>query len=220
MPSSREARAALQLLTGRAVDEGAGLLRRFRGPLEVRRAALLETVPNLIGYYSEGSAALAADFYEDERDRVGVEETFTTELVVNDRTVKIRRAIAWSAAPLADEDDILAGKRLAEVIQFETATPFRDTVLENRRRDPAAVGWRRVTNGGCKLCRMLADRGAVYKEDTVHFAAHPNCHCGVQPVFGVNDFGEEAGVAQYLGSRRNRTPAQRAKLREYLDSFY
>jgi hypothetical protein len=74
-----------------------------------------------------------------------------------------------------------------------------------------------VTSGGCKLCRMLADRGAVYRHDTARFAAHPNCHCGAEPVFGANDTGETASVMQYVASKRNRTPAQQAELRDYLE---
>lgn len=220
MTSARESRRALELLTGTAVDSGLQILKNTASQPQAWRAQLLDLVPEVIGYYSEGSAALAADFYDDERERVGVTRPFTTELVIDDRTVKIRRAIAWSADPLFAADEVAASKRLAEVIQFETAKPYRDTILGNRRRDPEAVGWQRITNGGCKLCRMLADRGAVYKHDTVNFAAHPNCHCTAQPVFGVKDFGEEADVIQYMASRRNRTPKQRAELRGFLDSFY
>lgn len=220
MPSPRESRAELKRLTETAVSEGGELLSRLPGTAEQRRALLLDGVPGLIDYYAEGSAALAADFYEEQRDLADVRETYTAELVLVDRTVKIRRAIVWAAEPLALLDEELAGKRLAEVVQLESARPYRDTILTNQSRDPAAVGWRRVTAGGCKLCRMLADRGAVYKESTARFATHPNCSCTAQPAFGANDFGEEASTIQYVASRRSRTPAQREALRNYLDSFY
>jgi hypothetical protein len=210
--SARESRAALQLVTAEAVAYATDLANRVAGSPEARRLALLDGVPELIGYYSEGSAALAADFYEEERELAEVRSRFTAEAVVLDRTVKIRRAIAWSTAPWFDESGDSADGRLAEVVQLETAT--------NRRQDPDAVGWRRVTAGGCKFCRMLADRGAVYKADTARFAAHTNCHCVAQPVFTTNDTGVEASVVQYRASRRSRSPEQRAALREYLDSFY
>lgn len=220
MPSPRESRAELKRLTEAAVAEGGELLSRLPGTAEQRRALLLEGVPGLIDYFAEGSAALAADFYEEQRDLADVRETYTAELVLVDRTVKIRRAIVWAAAPLELLDEELAGKRLAEVVQLESARPYRDTITTNQSRDPAAVGWRRITAGGCKLCRMLADRGAVYKESTARFATHPGCNCTAQPVFGANDFGEEASALQYMASRRSRTPAQREALRNYLDSFY
>lgn len=220
MPTPRESRAELKRLTEASVAEANELLTRLPGGAEQRRALLLDGVPSLIEYYAEGSAALAADFYDEQRDLANVRQTYTSELVLVDRTVKIRRAIVWAAEPLALLDEELAGKRLAEVVQLESARPYRDTITTNQKRDPAAVGWRRVTAGGCQMCRMLADRGAVYKEATARFATHPNCNCTAQPVFGVDDFGEEASAMQYMASRRSRSPEQKQALRDYLDTYY
>jgi hypothetical protein len=218
--SARESRAALQLVTAEAVAYATDLANRVVGSPEVRRLALLDGVPELIGYYSEGSAALAADFYEEERELAEVRSRFTAEAVVEDRTVKIRRSIAWAASPWFDDSGDSVDARLAEVVQLETARPYRDTITTNRSNDPDAVGWRRVTAGGCSFCRMLADRGAVYKSDTARFASHTNCHCVAQPVFTTNDTGIEASVIQYRASRRSRSPEQRAELRQYLEEFY
>lgn len=217
MPTPLESRAALRLVTAAAVRDGERLLAQPGSPV-ARRSLLLETVPAVISYYSDGSAALAADFYEDERLAADL-PGFTAETVVLDRTVHIRRGIAWAAEPLAEADELAAGQRLAEVIQLEVARPYRDTILTNRRQDPDSVGWRRVTQGGCGFCRMLADRGAVYKASTVRFAAHENCHCTAQPVF-QGQGGVEASTIQYIASRRNRTPKQQAQLRDYLAEFY
>lgn len=216
--TARESRAALMLVTGEAVDTSLDLLSRVSGSPEARRAALLDSIPEVIGYFSEGSAALAVDFYEEARAAANPKRTFITEMVINDRTVKIRRAVAWAAEPLFVGDD--AGERLREVVQLEVARPNRDTILANRRADPASVGWRRITAGGCKFCRMLADRGAVYKQATARFAAHTNCHCVAEPVFQGEAIGEEASVLQYTASKRSRTAAERAHLRDYLDTFY
>lgn len=228
MATARESRAALRLLSEDAAGSATELLSRLRGAPEARRLALLDTVPGLVDYYTDGSAALAADFYEEERELAGSRKAFRPELIIDDRTVQVRSAIAWSVAPLFDAGDddataaaeTLAASRLAGVVQLETARPYRSTITGNRKRDPEAVGWRRITAGGCRLCRMLADRGAVYKESTARFATHANCKCSAQPVFVGNDTGEEASVIQYVASRKNRTPAQRAQLREYLSEFY
>jgi hypothetical protein len=67
---------------------------------------------------------------------------------------------------------------------------------------------------------MLADRGAVYSDKTARFAAHSSCKCTAQPVFSSSDYGEEASAMQYLASRKKRTPAQQAALREYLNTNY
>jgi hypothetical protein len=221
MPTPNESREALQLLTGAAIATSQELLSRLNGSPEQLRAALLDGVPELVGYYADGSAALAADFYEESRELAGVDGRFTAQMVVADRVVAIRRAVAWASEPLFEEDGgLVAASRLAEGIQIETARGYRDTILENRRRDPASVGWRRITRGGCKFCRMLADRGAIYREATVRFAAHGSCHCSAEPVFTTNDTGEEASVMQYLASRRSRTSAQKQALREYLEANY
>lgn len=221
MVTANESRAALRLITTESVDTAVGLMAGIPGSPTERRSVLLDSVPEVIGYFSEGSAALAVDFYEEERVRAGVRDrAFVTEFVVSDRTVKIRRGIAWASDPLFSDDEETAAKRLAEVVQLETARPYRDTILTNRRKDPQSVGWRRITSGACKFCRMLADRGAVYRESTAQFASHPNCHCTAQPVFRDNDPGTEVGAFQYMASRRNKTPETRRRVREYLEANY
>lgn len=220
MPTVSESKAALQLVTSAAVSAVVTALGRAKGSPEQQRALLLEAVPGVISYYSEGSSALAADFYDDERERAAPPRLYIAEPVILDRTVKIRRAVAWASDPLFADNRELSSARLAEVVQLETAKPYRDTILTNRRRDPSAVGWRRVTNGGCKMCRMLAEKGAIFSDKTARFAAHGNCKCTAQPVFSTDDFGEEASVMQYVASQRRRTPEQQAQLREYLNAYY
>lgn len=220
MPSPSESRAILAALSNQAVATSQRLITRLSGTPEYRRDALLEAIPELIGYYSDGSGALAVDFYEEQRDDAGVTSPFVPTLVVPDRESNIRRGTVWAAAPLFDGDELGAGKRLAEIIQLETARPYRDTILANTRNDPAAVGWKRITNQCCSFCRMLADRGAVYKESTARFAAHPHCDCTAAPVFIGGKVGPEASTLQYRASRRSRTPKQREELRNYLAENY
>lgn len=229
MTTARESRAVLKLLTTDALESTQELVRRLRGTAEQKRLMLLDTVPGLIDYYSDGSAALAADFYEEERELAGAKKLFAVEPVVEDRVVKQRRGVAWASEPLFDaaNNPALAGdagalvlSRLSDVVQLDVARPYRSTILRNSSQDPESVGWRRITAGGCRLCRMLAARGAVYKEGTATFATHPSCSCTAQPVFVGGDVGEEASAVQYVASRRSRSPAQRQELREYLAEFY
>lgn len=220
MLTASDSKAALQLVTSAAVTAATMALSRLTGSPEEQRAVLLEAVPGVISYYSDGSSALAADYYDDERERAAPPKLYVAEPVILDRVVKIRSAIAWASDPLFGDDRDTATSRLAEVVQLETARPFRDTILTNRRRDPSAVGWRRVTNGGCKFCVMLAAKGAIFSDETARFAAHTHCKCSAQPVFSTDDFGEEASVMQYMASRRKRTPEQQAQLREYLNTNY
>lgn len=221
MVSALESKAALTLVTAASLEGVLSLFEHSYAEPEAQRSFLLDTVPASIAYYSAGSSALAADFYDDERERLNAPRLYVAEPIVVDRTVKIRRAIAWAADPLLTGDTNSSLGRLADVVALETARPYRDTVLFNQRRDPSAVGWRRIARAGsCRFCKMLADRGAVFKDDTARFAAHGHCQCTAQPVFDTDNFGTEASTLQYVASKRNRTPAQKEQLRAYLDANY
>lgn len=220
--SSAEARAALVLVAEDGVADVDSLLSQVSGSPDSMRSDLLGGVPELIAYYSDGSSALAADYYDDERERASARRRFTAEPIILDRNEKIGRMVAWASEPLfaPEPDKAATALRLLPEVQKEIAHPFRDTVTGNRRRDPSATGWRRISSGsGCKLCRMLADRGAVYKEATARFAAHASCHCSAAPVFNGQD-GPEADAMQYVASQKRRSEKDRARLREYLDANY
>jgi hypothetical protein len=214
VPTAEQARKGLVLITATAVDTASRLV---RGSADATRNALTAATPEIVAYYSEGSAALAADHYDDLRDEARAAGRYVAEPIVELREEKIRTGVLWSVEPLyrPEPDDVLALERLAQVVQYETARPFRETVTINSRRDPASVGWQRISSGGCKFCRMLAGRGAVYKETTARFASHPHCGCTAAPVFDGQP-GPEASTIQYVASRRKRSPADRARVREYL----
>lgn len=251
MPTARESRAALRMVTDRAVADAQTRLRSVRGAgPEATRQALMEDIPELIDYYGLGTSALAADLYDDLRDEAGMPGLFAAEPILEEDPERVRNHLAWATAPLFDPG-ILASvaDRLARIVQPEVARPYRETVVRNTRRDPYATGWQRIAGeGACKFCAMLADRGAVYKKDTVDFAAHTSCMCSAQPVFYERVFVEgfhagdvysaetgryghyalretgkgtvEASEMQYLGSARSRTPEQRERLRDYLNTLY
>lgn len=212
MSTPDEARRALTLVTNRAVATATDVLYATNTVDE-----LLVAVPEVIAYYADGTAALAADHYDDLRDVARVARRFRVVPVVDDRVDKVLRAILWAAEPLhlPEPDRVLTEARLAGVVQLETARPFRSTILTNSQRDPASVGWKRNVGVACKFCRMLAGRGAVYRESTARFAAHAHCDCTASPVFDDGE-GPEASTMQYVASQPRRTPAQRQALREYL----
>lgn len=215
-----ESKAALGLVVDDSVDSIEWTLRRTSGSFESRRLQLLDTGTALVAYYSEGSAALAADFYEDARSDAGVRGNFAARAVVLDRTVNIRRGFAWAAEPLSIDNDVEALNRLTDVMRSEVVRPYRDTVLSNRLRDSQAVGYKRIaSSSACGFCRMLAARGAVYREATAYFAAHGNCQCTVQPWFRGQP-GQEANVIEYIASRRKKTPAQRERVRQWIAAEY
>lgn len=221
MVTPLESKQLLALLGDDAEDQVRWMLRRSSGSWESRRLQLLDTVPGVLAYYSEGSAALAADLYDDSRFGVA-EGAYSATPVILDRTVKIRRSVAWASEPLSIDDDELAAARFAQLMRTEMARPYRDTIITNRKQDPACVGWKRITRGSksCGFCRMLADRGAVYRKETATFASHDDCMCTAAPVFKGGDIGPEADAAQYMQSKRRRTAKEKAFLRDYLKGNY
>lgn len=219
MVTALESKRQLVLLGDDAADTARWMVRRTSGRWESRRLQLLDTIPEVTAFYSEGSAALAADFYDDARS--GVPGAYSAVPVVLDRTVKIRRGVAWASEPLSVDDVEAAEARMALLVKSEMAKPYRDTIITNRKRDDACVGWTRITSpGACKFCRMLADRGAVYRKETAYFAAHDDCRCTCAPVFRGGETGPEADVIQYMASKRRRTAREKEQLRSYLASFY
>ena len=215
MLSPSESRRALVLVTDAAVADAQRLV-----PLGAD--AIAEGVPEVVGYYTLGSSALAADYYDEERLRAEVRGRFTAEPVIPDRAEKVRRAALWAAAPMFSESiGQTVASRIAEVVQLEVAKAHRETILTNRRRDPQSAGWKRIASGsGCKFCQMLAGKGTVYTAETARFASHPNCSCTAQPWFKGQPLSDPADPLQYLASKRTRTPEQRARLRDYLNGAY
>src|SRR5690606_420607 len=101
-----------------------------------------------------------------------------------EQTDKIAR---WAVSPLfsTEPDNLAALDRASGSLQRIIADMDRGTTIGSSIADPASNGWRRVTDGNaCGFCRMLADRGAVYKRETVDFGAHDRCGCSGAPSFG------------------------------------
>lgn len=218
MVTPLESKAELTVLGEDAEDTARFMVRRASGSWESRRLQLLDTVPEVVAFYSEGSAALATDLYDDAR--VGVAGRYAAVPVILDRTVKIRRGVAWASEPLSVEDDELAAARLVKLVRSEIVRPYRDTITTNRQRDPAAAGWTRIASpSACGFCKALAARGAVYKKETAHFAAHDDCMCTCAPVFRGGQMGPEASAMQYMASKRRRTPAERAQINAWAASY-
>ena len=217
--SASQVRSALSSLADDGVARLAAVLAQLDGTPESIRGYLLDLTPVLISAYSDGTSSLAADWYDDLREQAAPAKSFSAEPVVVERWEKVGRMVAWSAQPLflPEPDRELVAKRLLPSVQKEIARPFRDTITTNRRRDPSAIGWRRISGGGCDFCKRLAGRGAVYMESTAHFAAHTHCHCTAAPAFDGEPV-VEASVMQYVASKRHKTAADRARIRAWLAS--
>lgn len=205
------------------------------------RAALFAAAPPVVTEYAEASAALALDWFEELRVESGVPTPYRPRPFVNVTDDDISAVVAQTTEALYDlqrgmerELEAVFAETLTMVedaLAEEVARGFRETIVENSYEDPEAVGWRRFARpGACKFCLMLAARGAVYTETTARFAAHAavtggkrtggDCRCVAGPAFAGDEVWTEATPMQYVASKRTRTPAQRAALREYLNANF
>lgn len=225
MATSPEAvRTQLAVVTAAAVadltDVAAGV------PLEQQVTATLETLPLLVPAYYDAAGSLAVAWYDEIRDESNPASAYAPDIIDEPETDWIEREVAKFGQELAADLDrevatsllLTEARRLAEK---EVARGFRASVTGNTRIDDEAIGWSRVARlGACKFCSMLAAKGAYFRsESSATFAAHKGCNCAARPVFRNGERGPEASAMQYLGSQE-RSPEQRARLREYLNQHY
>lgn len=230
--SPADVRAGLVLITGAAAAAVAAIVANTidQGVAAVRRA-LFAAVPLIAHEYAGAAAELGAAWYDALRDASGSGGHFLADPVTLLDEDGIRASIAKATERLlADIEPVDLAREynatLAAVessIQKDVANAMRETVSENVKRDGEAVGYQRFTRGpdACPFCRLLADKGAIFKKETAYFAAHTDCHCLAGPVFKDQaDRYPDASVVQYTASSKHRTQAERDRLRDYLRNKY
>jgi len=190
-------------------------------------AAVLAALPLIVPSYYDAAGALAVDWYDELRDAARPTTRYAPTSIGDPTTDWIEREVAKFQKQLSSDLNVeeMSARLVDEITALtekEVAYGFRDSILGNTRQDQDALGWSRVARpGGCKFCVMLASNDAWYRrEATATFAAHKNCHCAAQPVFRNGARGPEASVVQYLAQTSSRTPAERAKVRAYLNKNF
>ncbi|MFJ2697428.1 hypothetical protein ACIO5Z_14540 [Streptomyces rochei] len=193
-------RAAQIGLTRLLVRDVRGL-RRLILPSRLRESVpdWLAAMNAVVAQYARTSTALAAEFYDAQREAAGVPGPFTVPVADPPPEEQTTASLRWATkdlwprepeeatpAQLEPMDVRLAQaqKKAEQVAQKLVADTGRGTVREAVRQDRQAVAWARAAAlGACYFCKVLATRGAVYEQDTADFRAHDGCHCGVIPVF-------------------------------------
>lgn len=169
-------------------------------PYDVRDA-FLRTVPTLVGRYGQDAATVAADWYEVQREAAGVGGAFRAVLAESPYAGAVEGMVHRTAGALwtPHPEVMLAGMKAAAG-KYALAAG-RATIQRNVARDPQAAGWQRVVRAGaCEFCRLLAGRGAVYKDTTAHFASHADCNCAAAPSWDAD--APEVDVTLYRASER------------------
>lgn len=207
--SLRDGVAALATLAGRDVD----VLWRKMQTADMARDMLKDVLPQLTETYRSASAALAADWYDEQRDQAAVRGRFRA-VVPEPSDAGAESLATWAVEPLyaKDPDWPSALTLVRGGLQRRIANASRDTVIGSSVADPAAAGWQRTGTGECAFCAMLIGRGAVYTKATVDFGAHDHCRCGVAPAWG----GRPAPVQPYKIGTRHGSKADYDRAKQWI----
>lgn len=143
--------------------------------------ALRDLLPAIVREYGQMGAAVAAVWYDEQREKVGAKGRFAAfPIEPDDRGTQA--LIGW-ALTTATDDAALQSLVLGGV-QRRVSDHVRLTVAGSSVADPQAHGWKRVGDGkSCEFCSMLLGRGAVYTEATADFTSHDNCGCTAAPAW-------------------------------------
>ena len=140
--------------------------------------ALRDMLPAIIREYGALGATLAAEWYDDQRQKVGAKGRFSAiPIEADDRGAQA--LVGWALAT-ATNDTSLATLVLGGM-QRRIADHVRLTIAGSSVADPVAHGWVRVGAGECDWCQQYLDgevRAVAYD-----FPAHDNCRCSAIPAW-------------------------------------
>lgn len=142
--------------------------------------ALHDLLPAIVREYGAAGGAVAAEWYDQQREEAGVRGRFTAlPIAADDRGA--HALVGWALAEA--KDDATLKTLVSGGVQRRLADHVRLTVSGNSIADPGARGWKRVGTGRCDFCRLLIGRGAVYTEQSADFKSHDHCGCGAAPAW-------------------------------------
>jgi len=171
--------------------------------------ALRDILPGLIDTYGAAAGTLAADWYDEHRDKLEVPGHFRA-IPADVKDAGAQALVGWATATATDMSSLqslVLGGTQRRIANFS-----RGTITGSSIADPKATGWQRVGSGECAFCAMLIGRGAVYSEASADFASHDHCNCSAVPAFG----GRPAPVKPFTPSTRTASDADRARVRDYI----
>jgi hypothetical protein len=189
----------LTVITGLAVAD-LSMVYELESP-DLIAAALRETMPGLVDTWALAGAAAAADHYDRLREENDIEGRFQA-IVAPLGDLGAEALAGWATEPLFYEiPDIVSSQSRAEAgLQKRIVNTGNKTIVDSSVADPKSYGYqRRCRPDACNFCRMVADRGAVYRKSTATFACHDHCYCEAVPAWG----GKPLPVKKYTKSFTN-----------------
>lgn len=171
--------------------------------------ALRDLLPAIITEYGQVGAALAAEWYDEQRAKAGIGGGFTAvPIEADDRGAQ--SLIGWALQEATDDATLQA--LILGGVQRRIADHLRYTIARSATADPAAAGWQRVAQpGACWFCRALSGRGFVYSESTADFSSHDHCGCSAVPAWR----GKPVPVRPFTPSDRNIPDADKERFKQW-----
>lgn len=174
MPRLRSDLERLVGLAGRDLDR----LWRLIANGASAEVALHDLLPAIVREFGAAGAAVAAEWYDEARERAEVRGRFLAEpLAADDRGT--HALVGWALTTA--EDDTTLRTLILGGIQRRIVDHARLTVTSSSVMDPRAEGWVRVGRAECSWCAKYLDgeiRSVAYD-----FPAHDFCNCEAEPAF-------------------------------------
>lgn len=179
---SRKHRADLVELA-RLADSDLSVLFREVDNAKLVEEALRDTLPRLIALYGSAATSLAADWYDEMRERAGAKGRFRPIISDLPDVGRTDALAGFAIGPLfgADPDAATAFSKAGGGLQRIIFNADRFTVTGSATQDRQA-GWMRVGNGECDWCDQYLT-GEVHYVEGYDFDAHDWCRCTAEPVF-------------------------------------
>ncbi|MFJ3839466.1 hypothetical protein ACIPY6_28720 [Streptomyces sp. NPDC090054] len=201
------------MLTRMLVRDIRGLRRLIRPErLQESVPVWMDAVRALIEQYGAASAVVSADSYGQQREAAQAAGRYEAEPASGPPAEQVEKSLRWATKDLWDTEAeqepfevrlAQAEQRAEAVAQKLVADQGRATTRQAVDRDRGAIAYARAAAlGGCAFCKLMASRGAVYKNartagrdanekftgsaSVVKF--HDNCHCVIVPVFRGQQF--------------------------------
>lgn len=170
----------------------------------------MTAVRALVDRYGAAASSVASESYSRERDAAHARGRFDPRPSEPPPDEQVEASLRWAVKDLWRETDEPFDVRLDQAqvraeaaVQKLVADQGRATMRQAVERDREAVGYARAAAlGACSFCKLMASRGAVYKNartagrdanarfsgDASVVKFHDHCHCAIIPVFRGQQF--------------------------------
>lgn len=187
-----------------AVKAVGGLLERLDGNSSDDIAtALSEVYPSIVNTYGERAAAVAVEFYDEQRELAHVKIDYDAEIPdLSGYIYKLQGDVSRTTSQYSELEKIVA--TLQGYASRRTYEYVDETITYNSMRDSAHPRWALVPHAGaCAWCILLASQGFVYRSSNT-VSRHAHCRCTPTPDFdggGLEGYNQQKYFDAYSDAR-------------------